>query len=238
MGEKIVLNFFGKGAAFADDNTCAYFVDDNDMVLIDFSLEAFPKFRRLDFADIKTIYVLVTHTHGDHISGIGTLIHYAYYVLRLPVIVITPSNDISDSLHYLFDKIEGCHKNAYSIVSANNLNMSWFISPIPTKHADTLDENCFGYGLLIEKCLIVYTGDTKTLDPFIIFIKSTDIPKKRLYTEISAYKSDVHLFIDDNLDTLIDLQQNGTEVYLMHLDDEEVTRDKIRKTNLKIVETI
>ena len=74
-----MLNFFGKGSAFADDNTCAYFVDDNDMVLIDFSLEAFPKLRRLDFSGIKTIYVLVTHTHGDHISGIGTLIHYAYF---------------------------------------------------------------------------------------------------------------------------------------------------------------
>ena len=78
-GGRNVLNFFGKGSAFADDNTCAYFVDDNDMVLIDFSLEAFPKLRRLDFSGIKTIYVLVTHTHGDHISGIGTLIHYAYF---------------------------------------------------------------------------------------------------------------------------------------------------------------
>ena len=48
-GGRNVLNFFGKGSAFADDNTCAYFVDDNDMVLIDFSLEAFPKLRKLDF---------------------------------------------------------------------------------------------------------------------------------------------------------------------------------------------
>ena len=27
-----MLNFFGKGSAFADDNTCAYFVDDADMI--------------------------------------------------------------------------------------------------------------------------------------------------------------------------------------------------------------
>ena len=75
-----MLKFFGKGSAFADDNTCAYFKDGKDMILIDFSLEAFPKFRKIDFDGIETIYILITHTHGDHISGIGTLIHYAYFI--------------------------------------------------------------------------------------------------------------------------------------------------------------
>ena len=119
-----MLNFFGKGSAFADDNTCAYFLDDNDMVLIDFSLEAFPKFRRLEFSGVKTIYILVTHTHGDHISGIGTLIHYAYYILKLPVVVASPSKSITDNLKYLFDRIEGCHKDAYSIVFSDMLYRS------------------------------------------------------------------------------------------------------------------
>ena len=233
-----MLNFFGKGSAFADDNTCAYFVDDNDMVLIDFSLEAFPKFRRLEFSGVKTIYILVTHTHGDHISGIGTLIHYAYYILKLPVVVVAPSKYIDFNLKYLFDRIEGCHKDAYSIVFPDELNKSWFISPILTKHSDVLEGNCFGYELLIDNCLTVYTGDTKTLDPFITFLKTADTTKKRLYTEISAYKSDVHLFIDDNLNTLLDLQRQGIEVYLMHLDNEEIIREKIRNTDLKIVETI
>ena len=233
-----MLNFFGKGSAFADDNTCAYFVDDNDMVLIDFSLEAFPKFRRLDFSGVKTIYILVTHTHGDHISGIGTLIHYAYYILKLPVVVVAPSEDITKHLKYLFDRIEGCHKDAYSIVSPAMINRSWFISPILTKHSDVLEGNCFGYGLLINNCLTVYTGDTKTLDPFITFLKTADTTKKRLYTEISAYKSDVHLFIDDNLNTLLDLQRQGIDIYLMHLDNEEIIREKIKNTDLRIVHTI
>ena len=233
-----MLNFFGKGSAFADDNTCAYFVDDNDMVLIDFSLEAFPKLRRLDLSGISTIYVLVTHTHGDHISGIGTLIHYAYYILKRPVIVVAPSKVIADHLEYLFDKIEGCHMDAYSIVSPEKLNKSWFLAPILTKHSDVLEGNCFGYGLQIDNCLTVYTGDTKTLDPFIAFLKKADTTQKRLYTEISAYKSDVHLFIDDNLNTLLDLNRQGIDVYLMHLDNEDVIREKIQNTDLKIVETI
>ena len=109
---------------------------------------------------------------------------------------------------------------------------------ILTKHSDVLEGNCFGYELLIDNCLTVYTGDTKTLDPFIAFLKTADTTQKRLYTEISAYKSDVHLFIDDNLNTLLDLQRQGIEVYLMHLDNEEIIREKIRNTDLKIVETI
>ena len=233
-----MLNFFGKGSAFADDNTCAYFVDNNDMVLIDFSLEAFPKFRRLEFSGVKTIYILVTHTHGDHISGIGTLIHYAYYILKLPVVVVAPSKYIDFNLKYLFDRIEGCHKDAYSIVFPDELNKSWFISPILTKHSDVLEGNCFGYGLLIDSCLTVYTGDTKTLKPFLTFLKKTDKTQKRLYTEISAYKSDVHLFIDDNLNTLLDLQRQGIDIFLMHLDNEAVIREKIKNTALRIVETI
>ena len=233
-----MLNFFGKGSAFADDNTCAYFVDDADMVLIDFSLEAFPKFRRLEFSGVKTIYILVTHTHGDHISGIGTLIHYAYYILKLPVIVVAPSKDIMDHLGYLFDKIEGCHKDAYSILFSDMLYRSWFLSSILTEHSDVLKGDCFGYGLLIDKCLTVYTGDTKTLAPFMSFLKTADMKQKRLYTEISAYKSDVHLFIDDHLNTLIDPQRQGIDIFLMHLDNEKIVREIIKDTDLKIVETI
>ena len=118
------------------------------------------------------------------------------------------------------------------------LNKSWFLSPILTKHSDVLEGNCFGYRLLIDNCLTIYTGDTKTLDPFIAFLKTADTTKKRLYTEISAYKSDVHLFIDDNLNTLRDLHRQGIEVYLMHLDNEEIIRKKIKNTDLKIVKTI
>ena len=84
---------------------------------------------------------------------------------------------------------------------------------------------------------MVYTGDTKTLAPFMSFLKTADMKQKRLYTEISAYKSDVHLFIDDHLNTLIDLQRQGIDIFLMHLDNEKIVREIIKDTDLKIVET-
>ena len=154
------------------------------------------------------------------------------------MIVVAPSKDIMDYLGYLFDKIEGCHKDAYSILFSDMLYRSWFLSSILTEHSDVLKGNCFGYGLLIDKCLTVYTGDTKTLAPFMSFLKTADMKQKRLYTEISAYKTEVHLFIDDHLNTLLDLHRQGIDVYLMHLDNEAVIREKIKNTALRIVETI
>ncbi len=232
-----MLKFFGKGSAFADDNTCAYFKDGKDMILIDFSLEAFPKFRKIDFDGIETIYILITHTHGDPISGIGTLIHYAYFILKLPVIIVSPTPKIMEHMTYLFDKLEGCHKDAYSIVLTENFHKHWFIDAIPTIHAETHTGNCFGYGLLVKNNLVVYTGDTNTLEPFITFLKSQNIDYKYLYTEISAYNKDVHLYIEDNLNVLIELQKQGINVYLMHLDDEQKISSIIKGTDLKIVDT-
>ena len=104
------------------------------------------------------------------------------------------------------------------------------------------DDNTCAYfidnNVLADNCLTVYTGDTKTPDPFMVFLKNSDTKLKFLYTEISVYKSDVHLFIDDNLNTLIDLQRQGIDVYLMHLDNEVIIREKIKDTDLRIVETI
>lgn len=233
-----MLQFFGKGSAFSDDNTCAYFVHQQDMVIIDFSQAAFPKFRRLDFSAIQTIYILVTHTHGDHISGIGTLIHYAYHVLHLPVIVAAPTPKMIECLKVLFDKIEGCHPCAYTVIYTDQLHKDWFIAAIPTEHTDTHAGNCFGYGLWEDNVLTVYTGDTNTLKNFITFLTNMPASRKRLYTEISYYNKKVHLHINDHLPELLRCQQQGVEVFLMHLDNEALIREAIKGTSLRIVDTI
>ena len=66
----------------------------------------------------------------------------------------------------------------------------------------------------------------------------TSAARKCMYTEICANDSNVHLQIDKFLDDLIELQRQGTEVYLMHLDNEKVIREMIQDTGIKIVEPI
>lgn len=232
-----MLKFFGNGSAFADTNTCAFFTMNSELVIIDFSMSAFPVFRDLDFTDIDSITVLVTHTHSDHISGLGPMIYYAYYILKLPrVTVAVPNRTIADNLSFLLCKLEGCNSDAFEIITTELLNRPWFIAAIPTIHSASLSGNCYGYALEIDYSLVIYTGDTHTLLPYLKLLQDDKHSDKYLYTEISAYNTPAHLFIDDNLEQLIRLSNSGVHVNLMHIDNDALIRENIQGTELRIVE--
>ena len=64
-----MLTFFGRGSAFTDEQNSAFFEDNGNLVLIDCPMSSFEKLNDMDLAAYSHIYVLVTHTHGDHISA-------------------------------------------------------------------------------------------------------------------------------------------------------------------------
>ncbi len=232
-----MLHFFGRGSAFARDNTCAYFRDGGALVLLDFSLCAFQKFKALDFSDAERIYVLVTHTHGDHVSGIGTLIHYAKYCIGVPVMVVVPCEAIGKDMEYLLGTIEGCDPAAFEVLPVYALEEPWFDVAIETQHSASLAGRCFGYALRVEGKYVVYTGDTNTLSPYLAAMEANGNPAGTvLYTEASSKESGVHLYLEEHLQELLALCEAGTNVCLMHLDDEEKIRQMIEGTPLQIVE--
>jgi ribonuclease BN (tRNA processing enzyme) len=158
--------------------------------------------------------VLVTHTHGDHTGGLGTFIHYAFYNLGRHVMVIAPSDEVKADLQYLLTRIEGCDPDAYTLVTPNEVMRPWLIGVIPTRHTPQLEGRCFGYRLLINGKKIIYTGDTATLTSFMPYLTNGVY----LYTDVSSYKSGVHLHVDDLVE-----QVRGLDIhlYLMHFDDFE-----------------
>ena len=81
-----------------------------------------------------------------------------------------------------------------------------------------------------DKHIVIYTGDTSTLKPFQNYINKNVL----LYTEISYYKSDVHLFYEDILPDLISISSNGTKVFLMHLDNEKEIAKIIQNTSIQL----
>ena len=187
------------------------------MILLDCSMSAFPKLKRMDMRNASKLYVLITHTHGDHISGLGTLLHYEYYVGNVPVIVVAPNEEVRDGLIFLLEKLEGVRQGTYEITTASEIKEPWLLEVVPTSHTPSLQNRCFGYVLRIDGKTVVYTGDTNTLEPFIPWLNSGTI----LYTEVSSFKTGVHLCAEEIKETIRDLENQGVTVFLMHMDDEE-----------------
>ncbi len=193
-----MLGFLGRGSTFADEHNFAFFISNNELVLIDCPASAFQKIKKVPFENVNKIYILVTHTHGDHCGGVGTMLQYAWFVLHNPVTIVAPSESVRHDLLILLMQIEGFEAEWFHIMTADDLYREWFLSAIPTTHVKPLDGKCFGYHLRVDDSDVVYTGDTATLEPYLHQLHSGAY----LYTESSFYKSDVHLYIYDILPKL------------------------------------
>lgn len=224
-----LLQFLGRGSAFSDSQNCAFFLDHQNLVLLDCGMTAFHSLRHTPMLhQITEITVLVTHTHSDHVSGIPMLIHYAYFVLHIPVTVVVPNEAVRKEMLFLIDCMDGCAPDAYSLLTCTEFSADWLMAAIPTVHAPRLQGKCFGYHLCIDGQNVVYTGDTATLEPFLPLLREGSY----LYTEAAQYQSRVHLYIKHILPLLKKLRAEGVHIYLMHLDDEFAMTQIIQNTGL------
>lgn len=209
------LKFFGIGSGFSDEHTSAYFTIKNKMVIIDCPITAFQKLKHMDLLKYKSFYIFITHTHGDHVGGLGLFIQYAFFVLKRPVTIVAPSSELASDITKLLE-IEGInYAEGYNLVIANDLQKEWFGGCIQTEHAPELKGKCFGYHFIIDGINIIYTGDTSTLEPFVPYLTDEGI----LYVDTSVYYGKVHLKLEDVLNDLIEFTKRGIKVYLMHLDN-------------------
>lgn len=227
-----LLLFLGRGSAFADEHNSAYFVEDNDLVLIDCPATSYQKVKKMKWKRFNNIYILITHTHGDHSGGVGTMLQYVWFAsgMKKKVTIVAPSEEVKADLSLLLMRIEGCEAKWFNIITANDLHKNWLVSAVSTIHVKPLDGKCFGYHLNIHGNNVVYTGDTATLESFTSLLSTGSF----LYTEAAYYKSDVHLYLRDMLPEFIQLAENGVHVYLMHLDVEDEIRKLIENTPIKL----
>ena len=89
------LLFLGRGAAFnpSEGNNSAYFIDNNQLFLIDCGESVFSSLMENNLLDKSMkINLMITHTHSDHIGSLGSLVMYSYYVLHKPINIILPEN--------------------------------------------------------------------------------------------------------------------------------------------------
>ena len=166
-----MLRFLGRGSAFTDEHNSAYFIRNDELVLIDCPMSSFMRLNDKNMAMFDHVYVLVTHTHGDHVGGIGMLIDLLEFTVKTPITIVAPSKDVEADLFYLISRIEGCSSSWYDLISVEDLDKDWFVCSIPTSHTEELAGKCYGYCLNIDGNNVVYTGDTNTLIPFEKYLK-------------------------------------------------------------------
>lgn len=217
-------NFLGKGCAFYPlyGNTCAYFVHNRELYMLDCGESAFEQlYKRIHLDEIERAYVIVTHLHADHVGSLGTLISYFYCVLHKPVYVIHPETTIVDLL-----TLEGIDKKGYQycmLLPDNGAGLS--ADPVPVTHAE--DMKCYGYLLRDREECLFYSGDSSMVPEKVreMFLAGE---VDRIYHDTSTHDSEhpSHCYYG-KLEQIIPREKRG-QFYCMHLDSpcEEMLMEK------------
>lgn len=203
--KKQTLTFLGRDSGFGEKNNSAYIELNDELILVDCGFTVFQEVKKnFDLSKYKNIKIIITHLHNDHAGSLSQIILYAYFVKNKKVTIISKCKRIKEYLD-----ITGTPEDAYEL----NCNLDF----VKTEHTKYLD--AYGFMTNIEGKNIVYTGDTNTIEPFIPYLKNCD----ELYIDVSRFGG-AHIKIDDILELLKEVKSNGTEIYLMHIDDKEYIR--------------
>ncbi len=96
-----MLNFLGIGSAFntALGNTSAFIKNKSSLLLIDCGSTVFNRIQKLDLlADVSNLYIVITHTHPDHVGSLGELIFYSHYILNHKPKIFFPNTSLLSSI--------------------------------------------------------------------------------------------------------------------------------------------
>ena len=145
--------------------------------------------------------------HNDHAGALSQLILYLWFVYHKKVTVYCKCEKIQEYLD-----ITGTNKDGYELKTG-----STDLEFIKTEH--TKDIDAYGFKLNINGIIVVYTGDTNTLKPFMPYLQVCD----EFYVDVSK-NGGVHIKFEDVIDTLKEIKKNNVKVFLMHLDDKEYIR--------------
>lgn len=218
------LKFLGNGSGFTTSHNNAYFNYDDNIVFIDLSLLNLEKALEVQ-KNYKEVFILVTHMHDDHVSGIPLFAQYLYYLYNKKLRVIVPSMIYEDMLKEL--KIKGIN-DTIIIVDEIISNYLFIEEVVPTKHANELENKCFGYVLNIGSKVCIYTGDTCDLSDFHFELSEGC---DEFYVDVSYDYGVVHLKWDDIKEELNKIAKS-CKVYLMHLDNKEKFENLILGENI------
>lgn len=224
------LKFLGRGSAFnyKEGNTSAYFIENNELFLIDCGESIFKKLMEKDLLKAKNkIHIIITHTHSDHVGSLGTLLTYTYYKLKQKVNIIISRNENQKVEIENVLKCFAIEKEAYDFIYTDEYENKYkaftSINYIKTKHTPLL--NCFSIVFETEDGTIFYSGDSCEIELLKVLIKSKQKIAKMYLDMCNEKENIVHMYINEINKVIPPNFKN--KVYGMHLNNAECLQKAI-----------
>ena len=232
------LLFLGRGSAFnpEEGTNSAYFIENRVLFLIDSGETTFERLIKNNLLNnIDQVYIMITHTHSDHIGSMGTLISYLYHKKNIITKIIIPKQKRKRYYDYIemILKLTGC-TDKYIFINEEELDNKYksftTIRFKETTHSENLE--CYGILFNTDKGFIYYSGDTNELNNVKELIDNNCLID-RLYLDTTTSENDSHLninYINKEIPSNI-----KNKVYCMHIDSKE-SIENIKKLGFKVVD--
>lgn len=234
------LIFTGRGAMLnpSEGNTSAYFEDEKNFFIIDCGEDVASKLISMGkLNQDKNYYLLITHTHSDHIGSIGTLQQYLYWVRnKILKIVVGEEMEYMDNILSILTSF-GIVPGTYELINEKELDsISTLYNIIRYRKSNHGDTPLKSASVVIntDNGNILYTGDiadSKVIKDFLSENTCDSIDK--IYIDTSLNKSLVHLSLEE-LQSVIP-HELKRKVYCMHLSCKELIA-KAKECGFNVVE--
>ncbi|HAK43588.1 MAG TPA: MBL fold metallo-hydrolase [Clostridium sp.] len=230
-----MLNFIGTGSAFNTElgNTSAFIKNNNSLLIIDCGGTVFHRLQELNLFDkLENLYIIITHTHPDHVGSLGEVIFYSYYILkRRPTIFFPKKELIEGFLTNIGVSAEMYKLNSFERIDVNDTQFGKFsIEFLPVSHVDTIP--AYGFVMKLNEKLFYFSGDANNISSKVINrILNGEI--NRVYQDTCGldYEGNNHL----SLRKLCNIvpQEFRYKFYCMHL-DKHITEKEIKENGFNV----
>ena len=220
------LKFIGRGSAFNNKeiNNSAYFEKDGVFVLIDCGKGVADAIINNNLLkDVKQVYVVITHTHNDHVADLPKFLDYCNDILKIKPNILQTISIENDA----FEKLGLKEGRDFKFVEPISKNFKW-INTLLVPHAKQVD-TC-ALEIYFDGKKIFYSSDCKNI-PF--QIEGYD----EYYLDCSENNPENHMDIEKIKEIIKKNKIKKQQVFLMHIESQR-TIDMAREEGLEVVETI